>query len=184
MISFSTAISKVGKGWQRHQLSVYSSHASPVLFDAIAEALKGTGLSPKMISFSAAISKFEKGWQWMRAAPMLDEMCAGGVLPSMCSCMVPVLFDRIAEAAKVRLKNGERELSFNMASPALDAIAKMTTILLNDCAMLDIPSHASPALFDAAEAIGCKGLPPKMFSVSAATQISRKVGSGSVQHHC
>eukprot|EP00973_Karenia_brevis_P018861 2585676-Karenia_brevis.AAC.1 len=41
------------------QLSGNPSHASPVL-DAIAAALKGTGLPPKMISFSAAISKLEK----------------------------------------------------------------------------------------------------------------------------
>eukprot|EP00973_Karenia_brevis_P018211 2501290-Karenia_brevis.AAC.1 len=55
------------------QLVDIPSHASPVVSDAIAEVLKGTGLPLKMISFSAAISKVEKVWRWKRAAPLLDE---------------------------------------------------------------------------------------------------------------
>eukprot|EP00973_Karenia_brevis_P021056 2895542-Karenia_brevis.AAC.1 len=77
----------------------------------MAEVIKGTGLPLKMISFSAAISKFEKVRQWKRAAPLLDEMCAGGLLPSMCSFTFPVLSDRFAEAAKARLKDVESEPS-------------------------------------------------------------------------
>eukprot|EP00973_Karenia_brevis_P059848 8330130-Karenia_brevis.AAC.1 len=69
------------------QLCDILSHATPVLFDAIAEALKGTDLPLKMISFSAAISKV--GWQWWRAAPLRDEMCAGGSLSSLCSFPFP-----------------------------------------------------------------------------------------------
>eukprot|EP00973_Karenia_brevis_P008704 1177297-Karenia_brevis.AAC.1 len=66
---------------------VVPSHASPGLSDAIAEVVDGKGLQLTMTSFNAAISDSEKGWQWKRPASLPDEICGGGLSPSMTSCM-------------------------------------------------------------------------------------------------